>query len=48
MGILALLLILCAIAAFVVETVRSGFSLIALGLTFFAAYFLVNAINSVS
>jgi hypothetical protein len=49
-GILAILCLLAAIAAFLVETFRTGFGLIPFGLALVSAYFLIAfaipAINS--
>lgn len=41
MDILAMILILAAIACFIVETVRTGFSLTSLGLACMAAFLLL-------
>jgi len=46
MDILALILIIGALVCFIVETVRSGFSLLALGLACLAGYFLIIAVNA--
>lgn len=48
MDILALILVIGALVCFIIETVRSGFGLLALGLACLAGYFLIVAVGATS
>lgn len=46
--IIAILLLLCGLACFIVDVIKSGFSLISLGLAFVTAFLLVWTVSSIN